>query len=238
MSESRCKAMSTTIKHRTLSSVIAERLRQEILDGTQAAGAQLRQDSLAEAFGVSRIPVREALFQLEADGLVQIVAHKGAIVTTLSPDEINDVFDLRTLLEPRLFRKSIPLLTRENIEQLEGIQSKFAAAIQDRNLRIWGELNAQFHATLYSRAQLPQTSAIVAALLQKSDRYTRVQLSSPQAMKRAEQEHARLIDLCKKKKLGPACDLLRQHIETVRSDLLALLNSAVQSPSNREAPTR
>ena len=218
--------MATEFKHRTLSSAIAERLRQEILDGTHASGAQLRQDALAGAYGVSRIPVREALFQLEAEGLVQIVAHKGAIVTTLSPDEINDVFDLRELLEPRLFERSIPRLIDEDFDAIAITHSKFSAAIQSKDLRVWGALNAQLHMALYSRAQLPQTASIVVALLQKSDRYTRMQLSSPSAMKRAEREHGELIELARKRQVQPACDLLLQHIQTVRVDLLNLLHGA------------
>ena len=218
--------MSTDIKHRTLSSAIVERLRQEILNGTHASGAQLRQDALAGTYGVSRIPVREALFQLEAEGLVQIVPHKGAIVTTLSPEEVNDVFDLRALLEPRLFRHSIRALTEENFILLDEIQLKFSTAIRAKDLLAWGKLNAELHTALYSRAQLPQTSSIVSGLLQKSDRYTRVQLSSPAAMKRAEREHAELIALCKKRKVDAACKLLSQHIETVRADLLRLLHLA------------
>ena len=87
--------MKVPLKHRTLSAAIVDQLRQSILDGTYPAGSQLRQDALGEAYGVSRIPVREALFQLEAEGLVRIVPQKGAIVSELSLDEINDVFDLR-----------------------------------------------------------------------------------------------------------------------------------------------
>ena len=218
--------MTPNITHRTLSSAITERLRQEILNGSHPSGAQLRQDALATAFGVSRIPVREALFQLEAEGLVQIVPHKGAIVTSLSPDEINDVFDLRTMLEPRLFSHSIPRMTAEDFARLDDIQKKFAAAIRAKDLAQWGTLNAELHTQLYSRALLPQTAFIVAGLLQKSDRYTRVQLSTPAAMKRAETEHAELIALCKARKASAACTLLTRHIETVRKDLLRLLKFA------------
>lgn len=218
--------MITGIQHKTLSSAITERLRQEILNGSHPSGGQLRQDALAAAFGVSRIPVREALFQLEAEGLVQIVPHKGAIVTSLSPGEINDVFDLRAMLEPRLFRHSIPGLTADDFARLDGIQKKFSVAIKAKDLSQWGTLNAELHTALYSRALLPQTALIVAGLLQKSDRYTRVQLSTPVAMKRAEAEHAELIALCKARKVSAACGLLTQHIETVRRDLLQLLKFA------------
>ena len=218
--------MITDIKHKTLSSVIAERLRQEILNGSHPSGGQLRQDALATAFGVSRIPVREALFQLEAQGLVQIVPHKGAIVTLLSPEEINDVFDLRLMLEPRLLRESIAGLTATDFARMDDIQKKFSAAIRAKDLSQWGTLNAELHTVFYSRALLPQTAMIVAGLLHKSDRYTRVQLSTSAAMKRAETEHAELIALCKAHKTRLACDLLTKHIETVRKDLLRLLKFA------------
>src|SRR5262245_53683636 len=79
--------MKGALKHRTLSAAIVDQLRQSIVDGTYPAGSQLRQDALGETYGVSRIPVREALFQLEAEGLVRIVPQKGAIVSELSLDE-------------------------------------------------------------------------------------------------------------------------------------------------------
>ena len=86
--------MNPRLGHRTLSAAIVEQLRRDILDGTYAAGEQLRQDALAASFQVSRIPVREALFQLEAEGLLRIEPHKGAIVSAFSLEEIDDVFDL------------------------------------------------------------------------------------------------------------------------------------------------
>jgi hypothetical protein len=108
--------MKGPLKHRTLSAAIVDQLRQSILDGTYPAGSQLRQDALGEAYGVSRIPVREALFQLEAEGLVRIVPQKGAIVSELSLDEINDVFDLRGIMEPRLLAQSAPHFTERDFD--------------------------------------------------------------------------------------------------------------------------
>lgn len=227
--------MATGLKHRTLSAAIADRLRQEILSGQLGSGVQLRQDALAAAYEVSRIPVREALFQLEAEGLVHIEPHKGAVVTSLSLEEVNDVFDLRTLMEPRLFKRSIPSLSEENLTQLDHIQEQFSAAIQMQDTRQWGLLNAEFHGALYQAAKLPRTAAIVATLLQTSDRYTRMQLSTPVAMKRAEREHAELIRLCRKRDVDAACDLLVRHIEAVRSDLVRLLASPEKQPSARAA---
>lgn len=218
--------MNPTFKHRTLSSAIGDHLRKAILDGTHPSGTQLRQDALAATYGASRIPVREALFQLEAEGLVRIVAHKGAVVSGLSGEEVNDVFDLRALLEPRLLAASGPKLTAEDFAALDGIQTSFNVAVKARDIARWGELNADLHMALYARAGLPRTLLVVQSLLQTSDRYTRVQLSTPAAMARAEREHRTLVELCSKGSFQEACALLVQHVETVRTDLVALMDHA------------
>jgi DNA-binding GntR family transcriptional regulator len=216
--------MSPPLKHRTLSSAIVDRLRQEILDGSYAAGSQLRQDALAQSFEVSRIPVREALFQLEAEGFVRIVPHKGAIVSGLSLDEINDVFDLRKLLEPRLLASSVPALTAEDFAAVADMEAAFEEAMAARDIGRWGLLNADFHLALYARATQPRTLSIVAGLLQTSDRYTRLQLQRSSSIERAQAEHNELIRLCREGRMKEAARLLVDHIELVRRDLVAFLN--------------
>ncbi|TCT06054.1 GntR family transcriptional regulator [Aquabacter spiritensis] len=214
------------LKHRTLSAAIVDQLRSAILNGTHAAGTQLRQDALAEAYGVSRIPVREALFQLEAEGLVRITPQKGAIVSELSVAEITDVFELRAILEPRLLAASLPGFDAADIVALEEIQGRFVAATSARDIGSFGILNAAFHMALYRHADLPRTQIIVGSLLQTSDRYTRVQLSSEAAMAVAVAEHAELIALCRAGAAADAVALLRRHIETVHRDLLRVIESA------------
>ncbi|MGL4325183.1 MAG: GntR family transcriptional regulator [Beijerinckiaceae bacterium] len=213
----------TPLPHRTLSAAIIDRLRQDIFEGRHAAGAQLRQDALADAYGVSRIPVREALFQLEAEGLVRMLPHKGAVVTGLSRAEIDDVFDLRVLLEARLFAASAPALTDQDLTQLDSTQTAFSQAMASGDRARWGEHNAAFHASLYARANLPRTQSIVTALLQTSDRYTRIQLATPQAWQRAEREHREIIRLCRGKEFAAGHALLVAHIQQVRDDLVTLL---------------
>lgn len=218
--------MNVPLKHKTLSAAIADQLRQAILDGSHVAGAQLRQDALAETYGVSRIPVREALFQLEAEGLVRIAPHKGAIVSELSLDEINDVFELRAILEPRMLAQSAPLFDTQDFARLDAIQKQFVGAIAAHDVSRWGVLNADFHMALYARAKQPRTQAIVISLLQTSDRYTRVQLSRTEAMGTAEREHGELIALCRAGKIKAACGFLQQHIAAVHADLLRVLGRA------------
>ncbi len=215
--------MSAALKHRTISAAIVEQLREAVLGGAYESGAQLRQDALADAFGVSRIPVREALLQLEAEGLVQIVPHKGAMVTGLSKAEVDDVFALRVMLEVRLLRNSAPLLSAEDFADLDAIQHAFSDAIRRRDTSRWGALNAELHMALYRRASLPRTSTLVANLLTASERYTRIQLASKAAWQRAQAEHGALIDLCRRGETEKACALLSDHIATVHADLAAML---------------
>ncbi len=230
--------MKQNLVHRTLSSAIAEQLRQGILSGAHAAGSQLRQDALAAQYGVSRIPVREALFQLEAEGLVQIAPHKGAIVSTFSLDEVDDVFDLRVLLEPRLPASSAPRLTDADYADIALLYDAFATAIAQQDIAHWGELNARFHQALYRHAPQPRTLAIVTQLLQTSERYTRVQMNRASALPRAEREHRKLLQLCRSGQVDAACAHLVDHIEAVRKDLHRLLNPAprVRSNARRKTP--
>lgn len=215
--------MGPLLKHRTLSAAILDQLRKAILDGTYPAGTPLRQDALAGKYGVSRIPLREALFQLDKEGLVRIVPQKGAVVSELSIDEINDVFALRRTLEPSLLARSISALDAEDFAHIAAIHREAVAATEAQDISNWGQLNADFHMALYSRANRPRSLVIVHALLQTSDRYTRVQLSGTAGMERAVAEHAELTSLSRAGDIEAACAFLDRHIGSVHDDLLRVL---------------
>ena len=216
------KPAQKTLRHRTISAV-AEELRRRILDGEFKAGFQLRQDALATEFGVSRIPVREALMQLEAEGLVKIQPHRGAVVSELSTEEVEELFELRALLEPRLLEASGPHLTEEDYRQLNAVLQEYGAELRAQHVSRWGELNTEFHRLLYRHAGQPRTLAIVLSLLQDCDRHTRLQLSLTGGMERAEIEHAELVRLCAERKFAAACALLKTHIENVGRSLRAYI---------------
>ena len=84
------KRLGKSLEHKTMAAAATAELRRRILEGTLPAGAQLRQSNLAEELGISRIPLREAFLQLEAEGLVRINAHRGAIVSTLTREEVDE----------------------------------------------------------------------------------------------------------------------------------------------------
>src|SRR3954470_16750413 len=98
----------------TTPDLIAETLREEILRGVVAPGQALRQEELADRFGVSRLPVRDALLRLEAQGLVHVYPNRGAFVITLSADEVREIYEMRILLEGDLLERAVPKIGEDD----------------------------------------------------------------------------------------------------------------------------
>src|SRR5437868_8619898 len=150
-------APESAIPRQSLTSAVAEKLREQIIRGEIPEGAQLRQDAIASQYHVSRIPVREALRQLDAEGLIVIVPNRGAVVPALSPDDVEELFSIRALLEPEVLKLSIPHLTDEDFDAADAILQKYVSELRrDDHVSAWGRLNWQFHETLYARANQPR----------------------------------------------------------------------------------
>ncbi|KPF67598.1 hypothetical protein IP69_12875 [Bosea sp. AAP35] len=208
----------------TVTGAAVMELRRRILSGAVAAGEALRQDALAREFGISRIPIREAFHQLAAEGLVTLHPHRGAVVTALSALDIAELFDLRAMLEPDLIRRAVPRLTASDFAQAETLLTDYAAAIGRGDLEAYGELNREYHLSLYRASGRNQTLELVRVLLANTDRYTRVQLAmSDGATTRAKREHATLLALCRAGDAEGAARLTLDHVLAVRHDLLQLL---------------
>ena len=192
---------------------MADKLRDQIIRGEIPEGAQLRQDVIASRYQVSRIPVREALRQLDAEGLITILPNRGAIVPELSPDDIEELFAIRALLEPEVLKHSIPRLSPADFAHADEILDKFIKELRrEDHISSWGRLNWQFHSTLYSRAERPHFMAIIRNVNHKGERYTRLQLYLTHGVKRANDEHHELLELSRQGQVNAACKLLRQHI--------------------------
>src|SRR5215471_10930510 len=114
-------AAESAIPRQSLTSAVADKLREQIIRGEIPEGTQLRQDAIATQYKVSRIPVREALRQLDAEGLITIIPNRGAVVPALSPADIEELFNIRALLEPEVLKRSIPRLSEEDLAEAEAV---------------------------------------------------------------------------------------------------------------------
>lgn len=201
------------IPRQSLPSAVADKLRDQIIRGEIPEGAQLRQDAIASQYQVSRIPVREALRQLDAEGLIAIVPNRGAIVPALSPSDIGELFSIRALLEPEVLKLSIPHLTQEDFAEADAVLQTYVSELRKQeHVSAWGRLNWQFHSILYSRANQPRFMAIIRNVNNSGERYTRLQLYLTHGVKRANEEHHQILEFCRQRNVVAACDLLREHI--------------------------
>ncbi|AUG55625.1 GntR family transcriptional regulator [Thalassospira marina] len=217
---------SPRFTRRTITDQVTEDLRERILSGDFLAGTQLRQDAIATEYNVSRIPVREALQRLDAEGLVTFQPHKGAIVAQLSLDEIEELFEVRRLLECELLRHSVPRLSADDIRAATEILDVYDEALRAGDIARWGELNRQFHERLYQASNRPKTLEIVRTIGNNTVRFTRAQLALSGATERAEREHHDILDACRAGNVSLAVSLLDQHISDSCKSLIECLRVA------------
>ena len=214
-----------SIIYKTRTQLVVETLREKILSGEIQAGQPLRQAALATELNVSRIPVREALLQLEGEGLVVFEPHKGATATELNADQVDELFELRAMLEADLLGNSLPNLSDETLEEATQLLKRLDKALGKENAaNTWSELNSNYHNCLYSGADRPQTQLLVDTLNKNADRYIRMHLLWAGGISKAESEHNEILALCKARNVEKAVALLKQHILGSRDEIKAFLN--------------
>ncbi len=201
--------MNRPIARRTVAAEAAEILRQRILTGDLKAGQPIRQEQIAQELGVSRIPLREALKQLEAEGFVTIEPHKGAVVSTLSLAEVEELFELRIHLESWLLRDAIPRMREADFAQLDAIIDE--SRIPD-NVAHWGDINWRLHETMYRPAGKPISLRFLKRIHDNLDRYLRLQITLTQDWDRAHGDHQQLIELSRAGDVEAAVAVLERHI--------------------------
>ena len=191
--------------------VIEERLRSAILDGRLPPGTAVRQQELATLFGVSRMPVREALRQLEAQSLLKVEMHKGAVVAPLIDEDAVDTYALRILLESEALRQSIPLLDASDIASARGYIQQLENETRHAEL---GRLNRLLHMTLYSKASNRKLLRLIENELNEEERFLRFHLSSMGLGKLTQDDHNALVDAASDKLVDEAVAVLEQHLNS------------------------
>lgn len=204
---------------------VYDQLRAAIIDGTYSSGAPLRQDQIARDYGISKIPVREALVQLEADGFVELFSGRGAFVARLSPSQAEEIYLMRIALEPILLERAIPLTAETDWLRVGGI----LAALQAREMpfRQWHTLDHEFHTALYRQADLPVMKRLTANLHSNLARYYHIfETLGPGFRAQGGAEHSAILEACKIKDAETAVNTLIKHLTRASQRLLEALNSS------------
>lgn len=208
--------------------VIEEKVRNAILDGSLPSGTAMRQQELASLFGVSRMPVREALRQLEAQSLLRVETNKGAVVAPLIAEDAADAYALRILLESEALRLSIPLLdaddlatARHCIEQME-VETDYSR---------FGTLNRMFHMALYAKASNKRLMILVEQGLNEEERFLRFNLEKMNLGKLAQDDHWLLLRLAEERDVEQAVKALHLHLNRGVKAISSYLQNRVEAES-------
>jgi len=194
-------------ERRTASDYVAEALRRAILNGEFADGEELNQVELAEHFNVSRVPIREALRRLEAEGLIVAAPHRRAVVLGFTPARIAEIFEARALLEGFMLERAAPHLTSEQLDELRGLVDELAA-VNDHTE--WLDANRRFHERLWD-AQSVTVRAIVVQLTSQVERYLR-RVGGLDRAGEANAEHRAIVEALAADRADDAVRILRDHI--------------------------
>jgi DNA-binding GntR family transcriptional regulator len=203
----------------SMTSQLIVRLRNRILAGTYAPGSALRQDTLASEFGTSKIPVREALVQLQSEGLVDIFPNRGFQVRPLAAAELDEVFSLRLQIEPAAVAQGARLATASDRAAARKALLQLNAALAAEEFSSSGELNRTFHLLLIVPSLQPVAAEILSRLHTLAQRYVQAHLRPEGRVKRATREHTALLKAWSSGKSKEARALIHAHIESTRDDL-------------------
>lgn len=190
--------------------LIEEKLRSAIFDGRLPCGMAIRQQELADLFGVSRMPVREALRQLEAQGLVVVEHHRGAVVAPLIHSDAAETYDLRLLLEAEALRQSIPLLDDTDFARAEAC---IEALEVETDFGEMGRLNRTFHMALYAKTQNRRLLQLVEEGLHEEERFLRFNLESMGLGKLSQEDHRQLLSAARAHDVALTIELLTRHLQ-------------------------
>lgn len=213
------KTMSVELlTHGAAGARIAAELRDAILSGEYAPGDRVRQEDLADRHGASRVPVREALRMLEAEGLVTLVANTGAWVSTVSLAECEEMYQIRERIEPLLLRYNIPLLTDEQIDELEHMAQTMESSA---DVEAFLALDREFHLSCYRAAETSVLGDTVLRLWNRTQHYRRAytRLFRSEGDRSVHHEHHLLVSAIRRRDLDEAERVLAGHIRRTRLEL-------------------
>lgn len=226
-------AQKRAVVRQSLPDVIVADLRKRILSGDLEEGTLIRQELLAEEYDVSRMPVREALKRLDAEGLLVFKNNRGATVTKHTLDEIAEIFDVRIMLEIDLFSRAIPKMTEQQFQECDAILKSMDESYKTGNVADWGPLNAQYHGKLYEAAGRHLTEQLLERVTLQANRYVSMHIEKLNNRDHASHDHHALLDCARKGDIDAATALLRTHLVNTKDQVIELVKHKRESEGQK-----
>jgi DNA-binding GntR family transcriptional regulator len=206
--------------YRNAAGQVASQLRAEILQGDIAPGSRLSQQSIAKRFGVSRIPVRDALQILAGEALVHPQSNATAVVTGMSVAELQELYELREAIEPLATQNAVPNVGRADLLTM---RKQLDVMEEHADTRTWLAANADFHAAVYKRASRPRMIELVEQLRRLTDRYLYLHLEVIGQTEHLASEHLGILAAVENGDAALAARLTREHLATSHDFILSYL---------------
>jgi DNA-binding GntR family transcriptional regulator len=204
-------------EHRTLKDLVAASLRKAILYGDIKSGQQLKQENIASQMGISRMPVREALSQLENEGLIKNIPYKGCTVSTFTADDITEIYQIRKVLESYATELATINITPADIEKLEDLMAKLKDCIENDDIDSYAAYDLHFHNTIFEKAANKRLFQIIKTIWKSFPMY--LAYSIPQRIKRSFEEQSLILDAIREGNSRKAAQLAGKQIETVYQEM-------------------
>ena len=200
-------------KHLTLREKILENIRDAIVSGRLKAGSRVSEPELAERYGISRTPIREAFRQLESEGYLTVFPRRGAVVSELSPKDVEEFYAIKSIMEGYAARQACEKLSKKDLDKLQAINDKLAELARIGDIKHFFKTHSDFHELFIKAADNEKLHELIAGLVTRFQRLRFTSLSLPGRMEVSVQEHEKIIDAFRKKDADLAEKLVRQNAE-------------------------
>ncbi len=185
-------------RHQTLREKILETIREAILRGTLKPGEKVAEPELAERFGISRTPIREAFRQLESEGYLTVVPRKGAVVASLSERDVEEFYAIKSILEGYAARIAATRMTEKDLERLEAINVRLEKLADEGDVKTFFRVHNEFHELFIKASDNEKLLELISQLMMKFNRLRMASLSLPGRMEISVQEHRKIIEAFRK----------------------------------------
>jgi DNA-binding GntR family transcriptional regulator len=221
---------SSNHSHKQLRNVVADRIRTAIFEGQYKPGEWMRQERLAQELGVSQMPVREALKELAAEGLIEHMPYRGVRVVNMSPQDVEDIYALRAFLESRAAGFAAREITAEELVELKQLHAEIEKYSAPEDVLKYRELNRRFHELIFTasrRAYLIRTlgslwAAFPTMLMGNYPRTASQPLTGRDSVDLL--EHAAILDALERRNRVAAQRAMKEHVESVMHELMGMIN--------------
>lgn len=200
-------------KHQTLREKILETIRDAIMTGALKPGEKVAEPELAARFGISRTPIREAFRQLESEGYLTVIPRKGAVVTSFSHKDVEEFYEIKSILEGYAARKAATSLSPRDIERLRSINARLGEIAATGDVNLFFRVHNDFHEVFIRACGNDKLAEMIRSLLGRFKRLRTASLSMPGRMGISVAEHGKIIEAFERRDPDLAEALVRKNAE-------------------------